>query len=115
MTEGLSFESFAAQCDCSIETLYQWTRVNPEFSEAKKTATAKSLEFWEKLGRSGAAGKLKGFNVTAWIYTMKCRFREQWGEKQEVSHVIEDKRAVTQLSNDELNRMLLQADETTRN
>ena len=115
MSEGLSFESFAAQCDCSIECLYNWTRIHPEFSEAKKRATAKSLEFWEKMGRSGVAGKLKGFNVTAWIYTMKCRFKEQWGDKQEVSHVIEDRRAITQLSDEELNAMLLQSDDSTRN
>ena len=74
MAEGLSFESFAADCDVSYDTLYEWERVHPEFSEAKKIGEPKNYKFWTKLGRDGSQGKIEGFNASAWIFTMKNRF-----------------------------------------
>lgn len=116
MEEGRSFETFAAQCRVSIETIYEWTRVHPEFSEAKKEGVALAMDWWEeKMRKNLTTFDNTKFNTTAWIYTMKCRFKEYWSEKQEVSHVIEDKREIKQLSNEELNKMLLEADEGIRN
>lgn len=81
MTDGCSFETFAAYCNVSIDTLYEWAKVHQEFSEAKKRAVVKSMDYWEKMGRAGTAGKLKGFNVASWIYTMKCRFPKYWRDE----------------------------------
>jgi hypothetical protein len=83
MTKGLSFESFAAECGVHFDTLYEWVKKNPEFSEAKKIGTSLSLKFWEKIGMDGVKGDLKNFNVAGWIFNMKNRFR--WTDKVEVS------------------------------
>lgn len=74
-SEGLSFESFAAQVSTTSDVLYDWVEKHEEFASAKKEGLALALEFYEKIGRNGMLGKLPGFNVTAWIFTMKNRFK----------------------------------------
>lgn len=116
MSGGKSYETFAARCRVSIDTLYEWEKVHPEFSEAKKAGIALSMAWWEeKMMKNLTTFEGTKFNTTAWIYTMKCRFPKYWGEKQEVSHVIKDTREIQKLTDDELNAMLLAADESTRN
>ena len=78
MSSGLSFESFGANVDVCEDTLYEWAKVYPEFSEAKKIARIQCLKFWERIGIAGMSGKIKGFNAAIWIYNMKCRFRNDW-------------------------------------
>lgn len=74
MSKGLSFESFAGLISCHIDTLYEWVKVWDEFSDAKKTGTAKSLLKFEALGIANLNNK--NFNNTIWIYQMKCRFNK---------------------------------------
>lgn len=81
MAEGYSFESFAALIDVSRETLYEWGRVHPEFSDSKKTAFDKNLLFWERAGITGMRSP-KEFCATTWIFNMKNRHK--WRDKQEV-------------------------------
>ena len=50
--QGLSIESFAGVISCSTKTLYKWFEEYPEFGNAKKIAEAKSLLWWEKLGKA---------------------------------------------------------------
>ena len=94
MEDGLSFASFGAKADVCIDTLYHWTKLYPEFSDAKKRATLRSLLFWEQIGRDFTTGgdntyilledpktgstKMvqKPFSAPTYIYTMKCRFRK---------------------------------------
>ena len=76
MAEGLSFETFAAVISVNPDTIYEWAKRHNSFSEAKKIGFNKSQLFWEKLGRSGAAGKMKNFNAASYIYNCKCRFRK---------------------------------------
>lgn len=59
MAEGNSFWSFAANVDVCFDTLSEWTKVHPEFSEAKRRGMAKLLAFDEKLARAGSSGQLK--------------------------------------------------------
>lgn len=80
MSQGLSFESFAGLVDVDRDTIYNWVQIHPSFSDAKKRAQEKCRIFWEKLGVGLAFGKVKDGNSTAWIYNMKCRFREHWGD-----------------------------------
>lgn len=115
MASGLSFETFAATCGVCRETLYDWTYAHDEFLHAKKRGEVESQMFWEKLGRDAALGTVDKFNPTVWIYTMKCRFPKQWGDKQEVAHVIDDKREIKKLSSGELKKMLVEADESAPN
>lgn len=70
--EGLSFESFAGVVGAHRDSLYEWVKVYPEFSDAKKKARAASLLFLDKVGRGLMTGKIKG-NVAAWIFTVSNR------------------------------------------
>jgi hypothetical protein len=74
MSQGLSFETFAAVIDVNDDTLYEWAKVHPEFSDAKKRAFGKCKILWEKMGIAGATGKIRNFNAAAWIFNMKNRF-----------------------------------------
>jgi len=88
MNEGLSFESFSAIVGVCKDTLYEWAKVNKEFSDAKKRGTELSRYFWEKIGVDGATGIIKNFNCTAWIFNMKNRFRNEWADRQEIEQKI---------------------------
>lgn len=74
MSAGYAFESFSATIGVHRDTLYEWEKVHPEFSEAKKKGTEASFLWWEKLGMAGAVGKVKNFNAAVWIFSMKNKF-----------------------------------------
>lgn len=82
MKEGRSYETFGCTINVNTDTLYNWERLFPEFSEAKKVAMQYSRRWWEDVGRAGATGKLPGFNAAAFIFTMKNRFK--WADVQKV-------------------------------
>ncbi len=65
-----SFESFAANIGTHKETLYEWCKRHPEFSEARKAGRASLLKGMENIGKGLFTGKIKG-NVAAWIFYMK--------------------------------------------
>ena len=78
---GLSIESFAGVIGVSRDSIYEWKDKHQEFSDSIKTGIEKSLLFWEKLGRAGTTGKIKGFNCSTFIFTMKNRFK--WTDRIE--------------------------------
>jgi len=82
MSTGLSFESFAGECDVPLTTLWRWEAANPKFREAKQIGMSKGLVFWEKIGRNASAGKIPRFSAPAWIFNMKNRY--QWRDKHEI-------------------------------
>ena len=90
MSKGYSFESFSAVVDVDRDSLYEYVKVHPEFSDAKKVAFDKNLLFWEKQGIDGLyteteyneKGKPisgKTLNATVWIFNMKNR--HQWRDR----------------------------------
>ena len=83
MTEGFSFESFAAVVDTCKQTIYSWTKQFPEFLDAKNRSFAKCQLHWEKAGMEGMfmGGKDNPFNATVWVFNMKNRFG--WRENPE--------------------------------
>lgn len=89
MSEGLSFESFAAITDQCRETLYDWIQKYPDFLHAKKKGVERCQLFWEKLGRAGAAGKVPYFNNATWIFNMKNRFG--WRDVQDITHNFDER------------------------
>lgn len=116
MKEGRSFETFGALVGAGSSTLYLWCENQPEFMEAKNIGTILSMHWWEERMRETLITQdgIK-FNTTGWIFTMKCRFPQFWSEKQEVSHVIDDRREIKSLSNTELRQLFLEsADETKK-
>lgn len=76
MSDGSSLTGFAAHIMVTRETVYEWERKHPDFSDAIKVARQKSQEWWEKAGKSGLfMGKEDGtFSQSAWIFNMKARF-----------------------------------------
>ena len=83
MAEGFSFETFAATIDTHRDTLYNWCKLFPDFSDAKKEGMDKSQVYFEKLGKAAMLGKIDGFSSAVWIFSMKNRFR--WQDKVEIS------------------------------
>lgn len=92
MRHGYSFESFAATIDVNRDTLYEWCKVHAKFSDAKKIAKDKSLLFFEKVGIAGMTGKLKGFNVAVWIFSLKNRHSDLYSD---MVNLDQDNRTVT--------------------
>lgn len=74
MTEGFSKEAVAAELGISRDTLYEWCRRYPDFSDTIKRGELLSQRYWEKIGMDGMLGKIKGFKVAIWIFIMKTRF-----------------------------------------
>lgn len=83
MKEGYSFEAFAAVVNVCEDTLYEWAKVQPDFSEAKKQAFSQSRYTWETNGMGS------DMNPTIWIFNMKNRFPKQWRDRQEVKQETE--------------------------
>lgn len=81
--KGLSFEAFAGVVRVCVDTLLEWANKHPEFSLAKKEASALSRLFWERLGIRIAAGQLKNANAAVYIFNMKNRFkwRDRWNDE----------------------------------
>ncbi|MBP6913432.1 MAG: hypothetical protein KBC00_02375 [Candidatus Levybacteria bacterium] len=79
MGEGYSKEALAGKLGISRDTLYQWCKTYPEFSDAIKKGESASLYFWEKILHDSAIGKKPQANPTALIFIMKTRFH--WRDK----------------------------------
>lgn len=75
MSKGLSFESFGADANVGVSTLYEWLERHVEFAEAKKEADTKCQKWWESAGIMGMSGKINKFNAAVWIFNMKNRFK----------------------------------------
>lgn len=71
--EGKSKAQIAAALDVSRDTVHEWTKKHPEFSDAIKRAEELALAWWEDAGQMGMMRQ--GFNATAFIFQMKNRFR----------------------------------------
>jgi hypothetical protein len=58
MSQGLSFETFAAVVDVDRDTIYEWVKVYKDFSDAKKKAMPKRNLFVEKIYNASARGQI---------------------------------------------------------
>lgn len=88
MARGYSYEAFAGLIKVHVDTLYEWEKIHPEFSDAKKAAVAQGRRTWEGWGMDGLwtmTSKEEGsrsMNATLWIFNMKNRFG--WRDRQEI-------------------------------
>jgi hypothetical protein len=82
--------SFAGEIGVHEDSLYEWEKVHPSFSEAKRLGFAKNRTFWEKLGithithvdsKFESSAKL---NSTVYIFNMKNRFPKEWRDRTEI-------------------------------
>lgn len=83
MSQGYSFESFAAVVDVNRDTLYQWKKDHADFSDAVTKAFSKCLLKWEEIGMEGLWGNKNAiFSQNVYTFNMKNRFK--WTDKVEV-------------------------------
>lgn len=71
MKDGYSFASFGSTISVCKDTLYDWVKIYPDFSDAKKIGESHSLYYWESLGLKAARGEIQGFNASAFVFCMK--------------------------------------------
>ncbi len=88
MRKGHSKLFVAGEIGISRDTLYEWCRKYPEFSDTIKVGEMKSYAYWEDLGMRGMMGKVKGFRPSLWIFTMKARFG--WRDNSPVKTIEDD-------------------------
>lgn len=88
MKKGHSKLSVAGQIGISRDTLYEWCKKYPEFSDTIKVGEMKSYAYWEDLGMRGMMGKVKGFRPSLWIFTMKARFG--WSDNSPLKAIEDD-------------------------
>lgn len=74
MKKGHSKLFVAGNLGISRDTLYEWCRHYPEFSDTIKVGEMQSYAYWEEIGMRAMKGKIKGFRPSLWIFTMKARF-----------------------------------------
>lgn len=80
--EGKSVTWMAAHLGVHRDTLYEWDRVHPEFSDAFMRARHLSQAWWEDQGQSGMYAP--GFNGSVWAKNMGARFKDEWGDSNKV-------------------------------
>lgn len=90
MSQGMSFESFAGTIPCCFDTLYEWLKVHPEFSEAKRIGKGLELRWWEQILGGGASGKVKNFNASATIFALKNKAPKLWRDRKEIEATIDN-------------------------
>ena len=91
--QGLSLTQIAFELDIHKDTLYDWKKSKPEFSDALKKARDYAQGFWENALKQAALGtNPEGVtpNPTLMIFQMKNRFPDEWREKQVQEHVGKD-------------------------
>ena len=83
--DGQSVLEACGELGISKETFYKWTELYPAFMDAYKKGLLLSQQWWEKLGRAGAVGKIP-VNPAMWIFNMKNRFRTEWNDRTQIEH-----------------------------
>lgn len=77
MKDGRGYDAFAGVIRVGIRTIHDWEKNHPAWADAKAIGFAVCMLWWDQQGRDGLfAGKQ--FNVAAWIYNMKVRFKGDW-------------------------------------
>jgi transposase len=92
LSKGHSLYAVAAECDVSIDTIYEWQSVHQDFSDSIKRGQAKSAVWWEEKAQQFAETGVG--NATAIIFGLKNRARKEWQDKQEVDMSVSRKEMV---------------------
>ena len=85
MTKGFSKEAVAGHLHIAKDTLYNWEKKHPLFSDALKVGVELSRLHWEGVAvdyKTFTQKSGKRIEASTWIFNMKNRF--SWKDKQEV-------------------------------
>ena len=72
--EGKSFASFAASIEVSRETIHEWRRVHPKFSDACARAATAAQTWWEEKCQGNVSDR--NFNSRLAEFMMSARFED---------------------------------------
>jgi hypothetical protein len=95
--KGQSVVEVAVEIGQHKDTLYEWAKVHPEFSDALTRGIHISQAWWERQGRENLfdheeydsenhISTKDKFNDRLWSKNMSCRFRKDWTDKTEIEH-----------------------------
>lgn len=77
---GKSVVQMACAIDVARDTLYQWCKDHPEFSDAFTRARQLSQDWWENQAQCGLTADR--FNASLWSRSMAARFPEDYQERK---------------------------------
>lgn len=89
---GKSITWMAAELGVCKDTVYEWIKVHPAFSDAIKRAKVYCQRWWEDAGQVGMTSDK--FNSAVWAKNMAARFRDEWTDRQETAHMGADGGAI---------------------
>lgn len=79
LSEGYTLASFGGIVGCSRDTLYEWAKVHPQFSDAIKRGRAAGQHKWEtRLSKQAEEGS---GNTAAIIFAMKNLYKDDWADR----------------------------------
>ena len=81
--EGMCMAEMASEFEVTRETLYEWARVHPDFSDSLQRAQEASEGYWAKQVRDGLKMPPSEFQGAANLKYMAQRFKG-WSEKAHV-------------------------------
>lgn len=84
---GKSVAWMAAELGVSKQSLYEWEKVHPAFSDAFTRARLESQRWWEDKGQDNIVSLPGQGTLNAGVYSrsMAARFPEDWREKTETA------------------------------
>jgi hypothetical protein len=81
---GLSLTGFAGSIGVARDTIYEWIKEHPAFSDACSRAKAARVTWWElKLGRSR-----KGAETTAAIFALRNADPQEWRDVRHTTKAV---------------------------
>lgn len=72
----------AAELGVHRDTVNEWERVHPDFSDAITRALLYSQQWWEDIGQDNLSADR--FQASMWSRSMAARFPAEWREKQDI-------------------------------
>ena len=83
--QGKSIAAVCNRLDIVKDTYYRWIEEHKEFGEACKRGLSESQEWWESKAQEAifSTDKDLKFASSAYIFTMKCRFKENYSDQQQ--------------------------------
>lgn len=82
MGEGLSLTAFAGMIGVSKDTVYEWIKEHPDFSDAVSRARPKRLMYLERRFLDAETGA----RASTHQFALKNADRDEWRDKQDVEH-----------------------------
>ena len=89
--EGATLTALAVELGVSRDTLYEWQKVHPQFSDACTRARDVARKWWEQVMADQSTGRNNG-NSGALLFAMKNQFPDDYRDRRE--HKVEAEQLV---------------------